>query len=86
MGPDGMVTHGICPDCVEKGTREIKQRTGVCETHGRYWPRPSWFDGKPTCPKCDEEMDHPEPKLGTFSCDPTARDSRGFPLERDQLD
>jgi hypothetical protein len=86
FGPSELTTHGICAKCQDKVSAAIGRRTSVCEIHGRYWPGPSWFDGKPTCPKCDEEMDHPEPKLGTFSCDPTARDSRGFPLERDQLD
>lgn len=35
------------------------------------------------CPLCIEEALR---ERGTFACDPTARDSRGYPMERDQLD
>ena len=48
MGPDGM---GICAGCAEL----IEIGTKICELHGRYIPKPSKLDGKPTCPRCDRE-------------------------------
>jgi hypothetical protein len=85
FGPDELVTHGICPDCMGKVTRDIRRRTGVCEIHGRYWPVNSQLGAGQVCPECEREiMGGGESK--TFICDPTARDSWGFPRERDQLD
>jgi hypothetical protein len=51
MGPDDLVTHGICADCAA----EIDRKVPVCETHGHYLPTSSRFDGHPVCPKCERE-------------------------------
>jgi hypothetical protein len=38
------------------------------------------------CPECEIRVRREAGLGGTFACDPTARDSKGFPLTRDQLD
>ena len=55
MGPDDLITHGICRYCQNEVSAEIETRTSVCEIHGRYWPKASMLDGSPACPKCDRE-------------------------------
>jgi hypothetical protein len=56
MGPDWAVTHGICPECMEKVLDGVHNRTEVCPDHGRYWPVPSNFSGELTCPACDDDL------------------------------
>jgi hypothetical protein len=59
MGPDGITTHGICAAC----QKMIDTGTKVCEVHGRYIPKLSWLDHKPTCPRCDQELRDMSPTL-----------------------